>query len=168
MRWAVALLALLESVDDHVKKAMQQDKKKDEVKNRGSEGGVLADARPAQAVEALDKVSLTKTFFRKTWASNINWSAQTLKDAVAFASKAEPRGKETIETVLHLVEPKAQTGQPKDNIAAGFAKAWKSLKNRGWKAEVLSSGDQAGKTRYEYEGKQVRRYFLSVQWACLI
>lgn len=151
MRFSICFLILLEAVDEiasvYEKRVLQQAA---EFNNQGVDGGVLASA----ANGGIDKMEYVRKEFRKLWSQNASWVARALGDAVDFAKSHEPRDRDLIEKALRPEKWKA--ANEKGNAAAIFAKAWQSLKNRGWKAEVQTAGSHMGKTKYEYQGKQVR------------
>lgn len=174
MGWAIVLLTLLESVDDHANRTARREleaAEKAEVPD-GAEGGILAATRKP---ETTNQEELRQKAFEKLWGLNAKWAEQALRDAVAFAKESEPRDRETIKIALHPETSSKRQDKSDGNIAAGFAQAWQSLKNRGWKAEVMSTGIQLGKTRYEYEGKQVKCICIvllnrlsSLIWFCTV
>lgn len=117
------------------------------------DGGVLA-REPAK--DADDHDELAKKAFFKLWSNSGQWTKRALNDAVDYARRHEPRENQAIDKVLRPDKWKNEQKHTGD-LATNFAKAWQSLKNRGWKAQVITSGEGAGKTRYEYDGEQVRR-----------
>lgn len=102
-----------------------------------------------------------KNAFDRVVKANSSWLSLVIHDAVAYAKQNQPRADDVIERVLDPEQWKLKPKKEAD-AAASFAQAWQSLKNRGWKAETPSTGDNAGKTRYEFEGKSVSISRLSV------
>jgi len=156
MTFSVSLLALIESAEDDamgtIKRLKQQiAEAKQSAEKTDSDGGVLASLSSVDQFEGSAE-QLAKSFSR-LWENYRVWASRALADAVSFARGHEPREADSVEKALHPDEWKSR--QNPDGLAAKFNEAWPSLKNRGWKADVQDSGDQSGKTRYEYEGKQV-------------
>lgn len=171
MALSLCLVAVLETYEEEVQRFEKSLEKKSEASQAEKPGTVDASATPAATETAGTEVDVSgiekaqsnkrtasgedmKQVFDKIINSNSAWLSRVVDDAVAYAQNAQPRADEVIERVLN---PERWKLRPKKDIdaAASFAQAWQSLKNRGWKAETPTTGDNAGKTRYEYEGKHV-------------
>ncbi|CAB9496158.1 CHD3-type chromatin-remodeling factor PICKLE [Seminavis robusta] len=157
MCWSILLTALCEIADEdaaHIKRrAVRAAEKKRDAPDGSSEqalGGVLAASKGDSASDPNNEESVQKCF-DKLWIANASWAVIVLKDALAFAASTEPRSDEVLSRTVQTTEAPAK----KDDISAKFAQSvWPSLKSRGWKAEILTDGANAGKTQYKYDGKQ--------------
>jgi hypothetical protein len=113
--------------------------------------------------------------FQRIWAEHVSWAASVLNEAVAYARDHEPRDSESrtkLSSVLAWLNDrstslrrneaasKPQESSRSSDISSAFAESvWPSLKARGWKAEAITVGPSAGKTRFTYGGNVV-----SVWW----
>lgn len=144
MVWTVALLSLLESLDESVeqaKKRMLKEKQKQQDAPPSSNGGVLAGQKPAK----LDKTEIefaTKQCFAKIMAEHGTWLQAVFQNAVAFAKTNVPRETET---------PTDGPGVAKLEFAS---KLWPALQSRGWKQETDLSSESTSETAYAYQGKK--------------
>jgi hypothetical protein len=163
MCWTIILLVILENFRDDrnrlVKEIMQDYLK---ALSNGEQGSQLSvsplarvDVQLPAALSLKQEDEATKKAFDKNWTANLPWIERVLSDAVDFARSNEPRAPEHIERVLHAERWKLKTEHESKDLSINFAQAWQSLKNRGWTAEVLTTGKNAGKTKYQYEDKQV-------------
>jgi hypothetical protein len=155
MYFSIVLITLLEIAQDDVNHTIKRRSKEESEKASQEDGGVLASSTlPSLDVAALEK-ELSLQIFEKLWSANRSWAKKALDDAVSYARTNEPRDQKTILRVLNPDAWKVKSEQ-ESNANEHFAKAWQSLKNRGWKAQIITSGEQSGKTRYEFDGVQVR------------
>ena len=154
--WSIIFVLLHEAVVDAIAKRRKRELEppKDGTKSEMVDGGVLAAPAP-KALTSEQEAAITNDAFQELWRENRSWMKYALRDALEFAQATQPRDSDTIDKVLHpeTYKSKEETGSA---MASGFAQTWQSLKNRGWKATLLTDGDKAGKTKYEYENKQVR------------
>lgn len=156
MCWSTLLVAICEFAEDDAsstqRRAVRAAEKKREADSEASptvQGGVLAGSQQGVSVE--EKEALVQKCFDKLWASNSAWASRAMKDALVFAKNGVPRSEETVARVLR----NAATPMKQDEITTKFVQTvWPSLKNRGWKATVISEGSNSGKTQYDYDGKQ--------------
>lgn len=165
MRFSICFVAILELAEEDASVALKrltqqlEEKRKLEEGSNDPKGGVLASLNAME--RAIDKSGQLKKSFDKVWANCRAWATRTLDDAISFARNNEARDPDVIERALR---PERWKSQQAGGIKANFAQqAWPSLKNRGWTAAVLSTGDQRGMTKYEYEGDQVRT--VPVVWS---
>jgi len=165
MCFSICFLAILELTDEEVAGMLRRqrqaaaDKKASD--DQRTEGGVLA--QPGSSAESPNEPELRKKAFEKVLSSNAGWLKKTFEDAVAYAKSHDPRENEVIERALYPEkwEPKPEMSP---ETAKSLAPVVQSLQNRGWKEKTESSGPNAGKTRYEFDGKQVsfdRRSYTS-------
>lgn len=162
MAWSIVLMSMIETAEEDASMAKKREERAAEKKREESapqDGGVLALDRSQEATnEALDDGQLQDRAFKKVLGANATWMKLAIEDAVAFAKESEPRDADTIKKFLKATDTEKRRPH---GISASFAESvWPSLKSRGWKAELLVEGPAAGKTRYAYEGKQVRRIKL--------
>jgi len=170
MFFSMGLMAVLETVDEDVKDMLKK-LRQEAADNKGTDeqrtdGGVLA--QPASSEELLKrKPELIKAAFKKLWNSNVSWAKLALEDGVAFARTHEPRDQDVIEKALRPSQWRPKQDDSAE-IEKQFSVAWQSLQNRGWKSQPQNSGPNNGKTRYEYEGKQVSQHQTFLVVKCLI
>lgn len=156
MMWSIVFIVLHETVFDAIAKRRKRELEppKDGPKPDTADGGVLA-AHAPKTLTPDQETAIAHEVFQEVWKDNRKWMRKALGDALAFAQSTQPRDSDTIDRVL-----RPETYKSKDDtstaIASNFAQTWQSLKNRGWKATLLLDGEKAGKTKYEYENKQVR------------
>jgi hypothetical protein len=177
MAFSLGLASILETYEEEVQKREKALEKRAEASEKaiGNHGGV--DSNGAALPKTLDneheKRSLKSTLsaddlikvFAEVVKANASWLSLVIEDAVEFARCNQPRSDDV---VLRVPDPEKWKAKPKQaDAASSFAQAWQSLKNRGWKADTPTAGDNAGKTRYEFEGKHVRiRLCLSYERRC--
>jgi hypothetical protein len=155
MQWSSLFVVLREIVADVISRRQKQSMASKSVKEDAlAEGGVLANTE-RRLLSPEEESAVARDAFNEVWAEHKSWLTQPLNDAISFARSNQPRDSDTIEKVLRpeTWNSKADTDSA---IATSYAQTWQSLKNRGWKATVLAEGDKSGKTKYEYQGKQVR------------
>lgn len=142
-------------------RAAEKDREKTAEAAKPADGGVLAVSLSSEKVTVTASVEeLKQKAFEKLSKEASDWMEDVIADAVAYAKEKSPREKEFLNRVLHKTSDSAQPLKQSE-IASMFATSvWPSLKSRGWKAEVISEGDSAGKTRYSFEGKDVRMLTL--------
>ncbi|GKZ01523.1 hypothetical protein MPSEU_001102900 [Mayamaea pseudoterrestris] len=154
MMWSVIFMTFLESVAEVIAKRRKREMEppKDAFKDDAGNGGMLARTALIK-LTADQEIRIAKDAFEELWKENKNWINKALCDAVAFAQANQPRDSDSIEQTLRpeTFKSKAETDSA---IASSFAQTWQSLKNRGWKATLLTEGDKAGKTKYEFDDKQ--------------
>jgi hypothetical protein len=170
MSLSLCLVAVLETYEEEILRFEKSLEKKTEASQGEKAGsGVGSSATPeanetagtevdaAVTEKAQPKASEEdmKRVFDKIIQSNSAWLTRVVDDAVVYAQNAQPRADDVIERVLNPERWKLRPKKEAD-AASSFAQAWQSLKNRGWKAETPTTGENAGKTRYEFEGKHVR------------
>lgn len=157
MCWSLLLVSLCEVAEDDAaqskKRAARAAEKKRDIEDDPMEGGVLAAPKDTESSE--DAKVLVQKCFDKLWLANASWAASVIKDALQFARNSQPRSDEVLSRVLrHAAGVSAPMKQ--DEITTKFVQTvWPSLKNRGWKAQQVLEGANAGKTQYSFEGKQV-------------
>ena len=137
-------------------KAAEKDREKAAEAAQPADGGVLAVTPSSDKVATTPIEERKQKAFEKLRTETSDWMKGVFSDAIDYAKENSPREKELIDRVVHKIE----TSQPlkQTEIASMFATSvWPSLKNRGWKAEVLAEGESAGKTRYSFDGKDVSR-----------
>jgi hypothetical protein len=159
MCWSILLISLCETAKEdavQVKKRTERAaEKKREAEGDASPdqflGGVLASTNNSSNADRQDS---EQKCFDKLWFANAAWATPVLKDALTFAASTEPRSEEVLSSVIdRCFDSCAPT---KDDLSSKFAlHVWPSLKSRGWKAEVLADGPDAGKTVYKYDSKEV-------------
>ena len=149
-------MLLREAVADAIAKRRKRELEtpKDGQKSEVEDGGVLAAPAPRALTPGQETV-IANDAFQELWRDNRSWMKHALEDALAFARVTQPRDSDTIDKVLRPETYKSKE-ETDSAMASSFAQTWQSLKNRGWKATLLLDGDKAGKTKYEYENKQVR------------
>jgi hypothetical protein len=170
--FSLCLVAVLETYDEELLRIEKSLEKKSDASQAEKPGsGVNSGATPAATETAGTEVDATvsekaqskkrtvsdedmKQVFDKIIQSNSAWLSRVIDDAVVYAQNAQPRADDVIERVLNPERWKLRPKKEAD-AASSFAQAWQSLKNRGWKAETPTTGENAGKTRYEFEGKHV-------------
>lgn len=168
MCWTLVLTTLIETASEDGERAMnrevraaEKDREKTAEAAKPADGGVLAVSLSSEKVTVTASVEeLKQKAFEKLSKEASDWMEDVIADAVAYAKEKSPREKEFLNRVLHKTSDSAQPLKQSE-IASMFATSvWPSLKSRGWKAEVISEGDSAGKTRYSFEGKDVRMLTL--------
>lgn len=159
MCWSILLISLCETAKEDAvqgkKRAERAAEKKREAAGGASPdqslGGVLASTNTSTEADRQDS---EQKCFDKLWFANAAWATPVLKDALTFAASTEPRSEEVLSSVIDRFFDSGATTN--DDLSAKFARhVWPSLKSRGWKAEVLNNGPDAGKTVYKYDSKQV-------------
>lgn len=164
MMWSIVFVLLHDTVEDAIvrrRKRESEGNKKDE----SAEGGMLAQAEVALPPEQEAKIASES--FQEVWRDNATWIGRALEDACAYARSNQARDADVADRVLRpeTWKPKVDTNAA---ISTSFAQTWQSLKNRGWKATVLTEGDKAGKTKYEFEDKHVSQRTIIVLIASLM
>lgn len=164
MAWSLVMSTLMDSAADDAEKSLIREMKaaekyREKVVDREApaQGGILAEASPphmpGQRHSSL--IALQQAVFGKLLAECSPWMNAVIADAINFAKENSPRGQKMLPRVLRR-STNAAASMNQSDIATMFATSvWPSLKNRGWKAEVISEGMSAGKTRYAYGGNDV-------------
>jgi hypothetical protein len=153
MMWTAVLTTFRENVAEAIARRRKREMEpKDSAKGDAGSGGVLSEFAP-KVLTSDQEFKIANDAFQELWKENKTWMRKALHDALAFAQSNRPRDHDTIESTLR---PGTFICKSDDSaIGSSFAQAWQSLKNRGWKATLLTEGDKAGKTKYEYGDQQV-------------
>jgi len=161
MCWTVVLTSLLELAEEDGEMAKKREvkaaeKARDEkAESKPDNGGVLAVDRSSEP-EVQDVDQLKRKAFEKHWKASSTWMEQLLVDAIACASEYAPRGKEQINKAFRKYDGSSQPLKQAEVSAMFATSVWPSLKSRGWKAQQITEGDSTFKTRYSFEGEEVR------------
>ena len=160
MGWSLILTSLVEVAHEEAEGAKRKDErvmkqKGDESNTDRDNGGVLA-SRLNLTHEGLSRKPTEEErekAFSHIWKSVSSWVGQVVRDAVDYASTAEPRDSATVSRILRKERPSERSI---DAINSRFARSvWPSLKTRGWTASVETEGSSAGQTKYVYAGTVV-------------
>ena len=138
-------------------RAAQKDREKVAEATKPADGGILAASLPSKDPEKPRSTieELKRIAFEKIRAESSSWMKGVISDAVDFAKENSPREKEVLDRILRKSSDTSAPPKPSNTAAMFATSVWPSLKNRGWKAEVIAEGSSAGKTRYSYDGKDV-------------
>ena len=120
-----------------------------------SSGGTLA-AIPQEpaALEQSDE-EYSRVAFEKLWSTNQAWTSLLLEDALSYTKSFEPNDQTGIDKALRKGPVTSA------DISSQFASnIWPSLKTRGWKASILSEGDNAGRRCYEFGERKVSDFLI--------
>ena len=165
MAWSLVMFTIIDAAVDDAEKALNRELKTAEKDRETAEamkptnGGVLAASLPLNS-DGLEKPpssidTLKRAALEKLLNDTAPWIEAVFTDAVAFAKENSPRDQTVIAQVLRG-STDSVTKMKKSDTDLMFANSiWPSLKSRGWKAEVISAGFYAGKTRYSFKGKDV-------------
>lgn len=156
MMWSIVFVILHDTVEDVISRRRKREMeggKKDE----GADGGMLVKSEVVLSAE--QEAQIVSESFQEVWRDNASWIRKPLEDACSYARSKQARDIDIIDRTLRpeTWKPRAETDSA---VTTSFAQTWQSLKNRGWKATLLTEGDKAGKTKYEYEDKHVSRLGL--------
>jgi hypothetical protein len=161
MSWTVILTTIIETVEEEAETNRRRDIKErekareEEIKGKNSGGGVLAIDR-SQDPGNLELEELKQKAFSKIWESNSRWLKDLLIDATAYAKETTPRSKAVIDRIVHMGKISSeQRKNNTDSLSLIVANVWPSLKSRGWKADMITDGEFAGKTRFSKDDKEV-------------
>jgi len=171
MCWTLVLTTLLDTAAGDGEKQMNRElRAAEKVREKAAEafepadGGVLANGLPSPEKPKSSIEELKQIAFMKLRLDTASWMEAVIVDAVMYAKEHSPRDKEMLDRVLRKSNDSPQRLNQND-IATMFATSvWPSLKNRGWKAEVISEGASIGKTRYSYDGKDVSGVVFVLSW----
>jgi hypothetical protein len=156
MCWSLIFTTLLETVNEEV----QSQKRKDEsLKLQHPDGGILALSPTKIGVNSTFDVSARrKEIFQSLMKKNLDCVSLAIHDAVAFAKSVAPRDQAEIDAALGGAN---KTQSMKESITTLFAaNVWPSLKSRGWKAKLVTEGDQVGQTIYQFENQEVNHLWI--------
>ena len=152
-------------------KSAEKDREKTAEAAKPADGGVLAAALPPdpdgleKPLPSIDTLKLAA--FEKLRNDAAPLMEAAIADAVAFAKENSQRDQTVLARVLRRATESVTTMKKSDIVPLFATSVWPSLKSRGWKAELISEGSSAGKTRYSYNGKDVSRRFFVSKFPCV-
>lgn len=158
MAWALVLTVLVEAalVDSVAlaKRAQRTAEKQREISESSTaskkDGGVLVFGNALDS-PLPSKKELIEVSFKKLLDSNNSWLGPIFQDAVDYCKEATPRDPTVIARLL--LPNTAELVPGNDSVTQEFAKIWKSLQNRGWKAVLITDGPLSGQSVFSFKNE---------------